>query len=114
MRLPDLLVVESRRIRPTKRINPGAVTQAQEQTLALTRLEVDALSDGRWSVSIRIADSASRDQYGSNVIGIRHLHEVTLGYVHNFTPETVTVRLKNTTEFSPREVRFEEVRVEEA
>ena len=38
----------------------------------------------------------------------RGTHEVSLGYRRNFTPETVTIRLKNTTEFTPREVRFEE------
>ena len=35
-------------------------------------------------------------------------HEVTLGYPPNFKPEIITVILKDTTEFTPREVRFEE------
>jgi hypothetical protein len=35
-------------------------------------------------------------------------HKVTLGYVQNFTPENIVVRLRNTTEFTPREVQFEE------
>ena len=39
----------------------------------------------------------------------RGTHEVALGYPPNFTPEMVKIRLKNTTEFTPREVRFEEV-----
>ena len=43
----------------------------------------------------------------------RGLHEIKLGYPPNFTPEVATVRLKNTTEFTPRHVYFKEVRAEE-
>ena len=38
----------------------------------------------------------------------RGRHEVTLGHPPNFDPEKITVNLRNTTEFTPREVRFEE------
>ena len=39
----------------------------------------------------------------------RGTHVVTLGHPPNFTPDHHTVRLRNTTEFAPRQVTFEEV-----